>query len=127
MISGRVGYVPVHFLYTSLEPNELTALYATADICFVASLRDGMNLVCYEYIACHAGLPVDSMPKNVPPGALVLSRFAGAAPLLDQALLVNPWNKEDCANALSRALRMNATEARQRMKDLGKQVARQTR
>jgi len=119
--------VAVHFLHTSLEPDELTALYAVADICFVASLRDGMNLVCYEYIACHATMLAESMPKIVAPGALVLSRFAGAAPLLNEALLVNPWDKEDCANALTRALRMSVAEARERIRHLGYQASRQTR
>jgi trehalose-6-phosphate synthase len=49
--TGKVNYVPVQFLYTSIAPDELTALYAAADVCFVSSVRDGMNLVCYEFIA----------------------------------------------------------------------------
>jgi len=86
-----------------------------------------MNLVCYEYIACHYGKATAASNQALPTGSLVLSKFAGAASYLGGALAVNPWDKESCADALAHALRMNADEARLRMKNLGAQLERQTR
>jgi trehalose 6-phosphate synthase len=122
-----VNYVPVQFLYTSIAPDELTALYAAADVCFVSSVRDGMNLVCYEYIACHSNKAIVSSREAMPPGSLVLSKFTGAATLLDGALIVNPWNRESCATALEHALNMNPADAAARMSVLASTVERQTR
>ena len=122
-----INYAPVHFLFTSLDPDELTALYAASDICFVASLRDGMNLVCFEYIACHTDKASRSSQHDRPTGSLVLSQFAGAADLLDGALLVNPWDQESCANALAQALSMPSAKARESMRQLGSRVEHQTR
>lgn len=126
-LPGKVNYVPVQFLYTSIAPDELTALYAAADVCFVSSVRDGMNLVCYEYIACHSNKAIVSSREAMPPGSLVLSKFTGAATLLDGALIVNPWNRESCATALEHALNMNPADAAARMSVLASTVERQTR
>ena len=122
-----MNYVPVQFLYTSIDPDELTALYAAADVCFVSSTRDGMNLVCYEFIACHSNEAIKSSRENMPLGSLVLSKFTGAASLLDGALIVNPWNKESCANALAHALSMNPADAAARMSTMASLVEQQTR
>lgn len=124
---GKINYVPVQFLYTSIDPDELTALYIAADVCFVSSTRDGMNLVCYEYVACHSGKSIESSHEQKPPGCLVLSKFAGAADHMDGALIVNPWDKGACANTLAHALSMDASEASTRMKKLGDNVEQQTR
>jgi trehalose-6-phosphate synthase len=124
---GKVNYVPVQFLYTSIDPDELTALYAAADVCFVSSTRDGMNLVCYEFVACHSNKAIKSSRQSMPPGSLVLSKFTGAASLLDGALVVNPWNKESCANALAHALSMNPADAAARMGAMASRVEQQTR
>jgi trehalose 6-phosphate synthase len=78
----------------------------------VTPLRDGMNLVCKEYIATRHGLD----------GALVLSEFAGAADELTGALLVNPYDLDGVAHALERALTMDPTEERARMRTLHRQV-----
>jgi trehalose-6-phosphate synthase len=122
-----VNYVPVQFLYTSIDPDDLTALYAAADVCFVSSTRDGMNLVCYEFIACHSNKAIMSAREAMPPGSLVLSKFTGAATLLDGALIVNPWDKESCASALAHALSMNPADAAARMSVLASKVEQQTR
>lgn len=124
---GKINHVPVQFLYTSIDPDELTALYAAADVCFVSSTRDGMNLVCYEYIACHSNKAKQSSREATRPGSLVLSKFTGAANLLDGALIVNPWNKESCADALAHALSMDVSEAGARMGKLASRVESQTR
>jgi len=87
-----------------------------------------MNLVCYEYIACHYDKAAQASAEPLPPGSLVLSKFAGAASYLDDgALVVNPWDQDCCADALARALQMDPDEARARMERLGGQLGRQTR
>ncbi|GLC47635.1 hypothetical protein PLESTB_000009400 [Pleodorina starrii] len=102
---GTLTYVPIYHLDTSLSFTELCALYAVTDVALVTSLRDGMNLVSYEYVACQS--------DNA--GVLVLSEFAGAAQSLGAgALLVNPWNISDMANAIYDALSMNEEERRER-------------
>lgn len=104
-INGRFGtveFVPIHFLHKSVNFNELIALYAASDMCLVSSTRDGMNLVSFEYIACQKAVK----------GTLVLSEFAGAAQYLNGAIIVNPWNTEQLAEAIYEGLTMD-----QRKKD----------
>ena len=88
--------------------SELYRYYRAADVCFVSSLHDGMNLVAKEYISARS----DSQ------GALVLSNFAGASRELVDALLVNPYDIDECAHSLHFALTMPAEERRQRMERL---------
>ncbi|KAL8284073.1 hypothetical protein RQP46_005186 [Phenoliferia psychrophenolica] len=98
-INGRFGtveFMPIHFMHRSIPFEELTALYAVADVCLITSTRDGMNLVAYEYIACQQ--------KNL--GTLILSEFAGAAHSLNGSLIVNPWNTAETANAINKAVTM---------------------
>ncbi|RMY52027.1 hypothetical protein D0865_06007 [Hortaea werneckii] len=123
---GKVNYAPVHFLYASVELDELTALYAVADVCFVSSLRDGMNLVSYEYVACHAGKALQFLSNDRASGSLVLSQFAGAASHLDGAFLINPLDKQSCADVLAYALNMEAAEMAARMRKMGEMVETQT-
>ncbi|KAE8697845.1 Alpha,alpha-trehalose-phosphate synthase 1 [Hibiscus syriacus] len=103
-INGRFGTltdVPIHHLDCSLEFHELCALYAVTDVALVTSLRDGMNLVSYEFVACQASKK----------GVLILSEFAGAAQSLGAgAILVNPWNITEVASSISYALNMPADE-----------------
>ncbi|PHH74133.1 hypothetical protein CDD80_3292 [Ophiocordyceps camponoti-rufipedis] len=94
---GTVEFMPIHFLHQSIPFEELTALYAVSDVCFVSSTRDGMNLVSYEYIATQRG-------KH---GVMILSEFTGAAQSLNGSLIVNPWNTEELANALHEAVSMS--------------------
>ena len=79
---GELGSVPIHYMYRSVPPEELAALYRLADVAMVTPLRDGMNLVAKEYIASRSD---DS-------GVLVLGEFAGAASELGEALVVNTWD-----------------------------------
>jgi trehalose 6-phosphate synthase len=100
------GWVPVHYHYRSLLRRDLVALYRMARAGFVTSLKDGMNLVAKEFVACQ----VDGL------GALVLSEFAGAAAQLKNgALLVNPHDIEGMADALKTAFEMSPAERLRRM------------
>ncbi|RID57837.1 hypothetical protein BRARA_F01187 [Brassica rapa] len=107
-INGRFGSVsslPIHHLDCSVDFNFLCALYAIADVMLVTSLRDGMNLVSYEFIAC----------QEAKKGVLVLSEFAGAAQSLGAgAILVNPWDVTEVSSAIKEALNMSAEERDER-------------
>lgn len=72
---STLHHVPIHYINQSITPYELTALYNLADVCFVSSVRDGMNLVSHEYVACQD----QDCPNRKGPGVLVLSEFAGSA------------------------------------------------
>lgn len=109
---ARVGHPAVHYLHRSLPREELAAFFLAADVMLVTPLRDGMNLVAKEYVACR---PDDG-------GCLVLSEFAGAAIELTSALLVNPHDTDGVKEALYAALTMNAEEGRKRMRTLRRQV-----
>jgi trehalose-6-phosphate synthase len=116
-IAGRFtseGRTPLHYLYTSLPREQLTAYYAAADVGVVTPLRDGMNLVAKEYVACRAGQG---------DGVLVLSEFAGAARELREAVLVNPYDIEAIRRALEIAVSMPAGERRRRLRTLDRRVA----
>ncbi|HEV2851564.1 MAG TPA: trehalose-6-phosphate synthase [Thermoanaerobaculia bacterium] len=103
---SSAGWVPVHYHYKSLGRRDLISLYRMARICFVTSIKDGMNLVAKEFCACQ----VDGC------GVLVLSEFAGAAAQLQRgALLVNPHDIEGMADALKTAFDMGGEERRRRM------------
>eukprot|EP00210_Caulerpa_lentillifera_P001463 g1404.t1 len=100
---GSITQMPIHFLNQSLNLNELVALYFVTDVALITSLRDGMNLVSFEYVACQSG-------KHIP-GGLILSEFAGAAQSLGAgSLLVNPWNTTDMAQAILDCLTMRLEE-----------------
>ncbi|XP_074269762.1 alpha,alpha-trehalose-phosphate synthase [UDP-forming] 1-like isoform X2 [Silene latifolia] len=107
-INGRFGSltsVPIHHLDRSLDFTALCALYAVTDVALVTSLRDGMNLVSYEFVACQASKK----------GVLILSEFAGAAQSLGAgAILVNPWNISEVAISIHYALNMPSDEREKR-------------
>lgn len=105
---GSPGYEPVILLSQHHEHEQLNELYRAADVCLVTSLHDGMNLVCKEFVAA----------RNDEQGVLILSRFAGAARELTEALVVNPYHVEECADAIHQALVMPAAEQRERMASL---------
>jgi len=91
---------PVIYLDQSMSFYDLVALYQVADVALITSLRDGMNLVAYEYVASHK--------KRDPPGVLILSEFAGAAQSLGAgSIRVNPWNLQETADAIYEALEMS--------------------
>ena len=89
---SRVGHPVLHYLHQSLPREELVAFFAAADVMLVTPLRDGMNLVAKEYVAC----------RHDDGGVLVLSEFAGAAIELKDAVLVNPHDTDGVKNALHR-------------------------
>ncbi|WP_279062769.1 alpha,alpha-trehalose-phosphate synthase [Lelliottia amnigena] len=98
---GQLGWTPLYYLNQHFERKVLMKVFRYAEVGLVTPLRDGMNLVAKEYVAAQD-------PKD--PGVLVLSQFAGAANELTSALLVNPYDSDDVANALDRALKMPLTE-----------------
>jgi len=107
-VAGRVNgryaefdWAPVRYLNKSFSRGTLAGFYRLARVGFVAPLRDGMNLVAKEYVAAQD-------PED--PGALILSRFAGAAHELETALIVNPFDLDSLADALHRALTMPLSE-----------------
>ncbi len=118
-INGRyseLGWVPVHYLYRSLPRTELLAFYRSADIALITPLKDGMNLVAKEFCACN-------IEEN---SVLVLSQFAGASAQLGQAaLVVNPYDVEQTADAVYNAFRMSQGERRYRMRRLRRNVRTQ--
>jgi trehalose 6-phosphate synthase len=92
---GRIGAQPITYLHTSYPREEMAALYRAADVMVVTPLRDGMNLVAKEFVACQ----YDDR------GALVLSEFAGAAAELKQAYQVNPYDINGMKSTLLEAIR----------------------
>ena len=114
-INGKLGtpdWTPVVYINRSIERAELVALYKLADVCWVGSLRDGMNLVAKEYVAC----------KAEGDGVLVLSEFAGAAAEMGEALLINPFDEERTALSIERALTLDEDERRRRMERLHSRI-----
>jgi alpha,alpha-trehalose-phosphate synthase [UDP-forming] len=109
---AELGASPIHYLHQTYPREEMAALYLAADVMLVTSLRDGMNLVAKEYIACRADET----------GALVLSEFTGAADELPSALLVNPHDIEGLKDAIVRAATLPAAEARRRMRAMRRRV-----
>jgi len=111
----KSNWVPIHYLYRSLDRQELLAYYRLAEIGLITPLKDGMNLVAKEYCACN-------LEGN---GVLILSEFAGAAAQLQTgAILVNPYDIEGVANAIYRAFTMDIKERKRRMRRLREVVRR---
>jgi trehalose 6-phosphate synthase len=114
---GDGDWVPIRYLYRSYGSDQLAQFYRASAIGYVTPLRDGMNLVAKEWVA--AQNPDD-------PGVLVLSRFAGAAVELGDALITNPWHIDGLAHDLDRALRMGLDERREHHAKLLAAVSRTT-
>jgi trehalose 6-phosphate synthase len=110
---GKDGYRPIALLRTHHEPAAVFRTYRAADLCYVSSLHDGMNLVAKEFVAA----------RSDEQGVLVLSQFTGAARDLTEALLVNPYDLREAADALAAALRMPAEEQRERMRSMRRLIA----
>lgn len=98
---GELDWVPIHYIYRPTPRDRLRDIYRASRIGFFTPLRDGMNLVAKEYVASQD--PDD-------PGVPILSRFAGAAEQLGDALIVNPYDIEEMAEALKTALVMERPE-----------------
>ena len=123
-LSGRINgewaeidWLPLRYITRSLPRKVLAGVHRRARVGLVTPLRDGMNLVAKEYVAAQD--PAD-------PGVLVLSRFAGAAPELPDAILVNPHDPDEIAEALEQALGMGLKERVRRWEAMHAAVGRVT-
>ena len=105
---GRNGYLPIHLLLEHHTAEQVYELYRAADLCYVSSLHDGMNLVAKEFVAA----------RDDEQGVLILSQFTGAARELVEALIVNPYDIEQSAAAMLVALAMPSEEQRARMRSM---------
>src|ERR1700748_2893448 len=95
-------HTPVHYLYRSIKPEQLAALYAASDVCVISSIRDGLNLVSYEYAAC----------QEDKKGVLMMSNYVGAIKTLPVSSLVtfSPWDTQRFAERINAALVMSQEE-----------------
>ena len=109
---AEVGHPVVHYLHRPIPRDELLAFFVASDVMLVTPLRDGMNLVAKEYVACRSDLG----------GALVLSEFTGAAAELRQAYLTNPHDLEGVKDAIEAALNQDPEDGRRRMRAMRRQV-----
>jgi glucosylglycerol-phosphate synthase len=107
---SRVGWTPVQFFFRGMPFDEICAYYAMADVAWITPLRDGLNLVCKEYVA------VQGLTQGR--GVLVLSEFAGAAAELKGAILTNPHDTADLVSGLYLGLNMGRAEAESRLRQL---------
>ncbi|MFO0627555.1 MAG: trehalose-6-phosphate synthase [Polyangiales bacterium] len=110
---GEGGHRPVVLLRAHHEAPEVFRYFRAAELCYVSSLHDGMNLVAKEFVAARDDLQ----------GVLVLSRFTGASRDLTEALLVNPYDIREAAAAMAEALDMEPDEQRERMSAMRRVVA----
>ena len=109
---GRIGRPAISYLHSSYPRDEMAALFKAADIMVVTPLRDGMNLVAKEYVAC----------RDTEDGALVLSEFAGAADELRQAFLVNPYDIDGMKQTIVDAVHAQPRDLGRRMRAMRKTV-----
>ena len=115
-INGKyssLAWRPIIYQYKSLSFNELVALYDLSDVGLITPLRDGMNLVAKEYIACQI--------ENK--GVLILSEMAGAAAELNEALIINPVDNLEMAEAIFKALEMGKTEINTRLERMQNRIS----
>jgi trehalose-6-phosphate synthase len=114
-ISGRFStaqWTPVRYLCKGFSRRDLAVFYRAADVMLVTPLRDGMNLVAQEFVAT----------RSDEDGVLILSRFAGAAERLREAILVNPYEPSAMQQAIERALRLPARQRRSTIRIMRKRV-----
>ena len=104
------NWSPIRYIYGCVPQSELAGFYRDADVALVTPLRDGMNLVAKEFVACRVREP----------GVLILSPFAGAGEMMHEALLVNPYEVGNVSRMLARALKMPNDEREVRMNALRK-------
>jgi len=123
-LAGRINgefaqfdYMPLRYMNTAIPRDTLAGFHRRAQVGLVTPLRDGMNLVAKEYVAAQD-------PEH--PGALVLSRFAGAASAMQGAILVNPFDPDEIADALDLALRMSEQDRRARWRTMDQAVRAST-
>ncbi|MDN3669700.1 bifunctional alpha,alpha-trehalose-phosphate synthase (UDP-forming)/trehalose-phosphatase [Echinicola jeungdonensis] len=111
---STLNWVPIHYFYRSFPFEELSAFYSMSDIALVTPLRDGMNLVCKEFVAS----------KSENNGVLILSEMAGASKELQDAILVNPNNLAGVSDAIKQALTLEKKEQNARIKSMQDTIQR---
>ncbi|EXJ59693.1 hypothetical protein A1O7_03839 [Cladophialophora yegresii CBS 114405] len=116
-INGRHAtfrHTPIHYLYRSVKAEQLAALYAVADACIISSVRDGLNLVSYEYAAC----------QEQKKGVLMMSNYVGAAKILPPSsmIIMNPWDKPRFAEKIKKTLMMSEEERAEKNRSVMKIV-----
>ncbi|KAF3786180.1 Alphaalpha-trehalose-phosphate synthase UDP-forming 5 [Nymphaea thermarum] len=112
---GRPGYEPVVLIDRPLHFYERIAYYVIAECCLVTAVRDGMNLIPYEYIVCRQGndrldRTLELNPSAPKKSMLVVSEFIGCSPSLSGAIRVNPWNIDAVAEAMNSAIILQESE-----------------
>lgn len=100
------NWSPIRYIYGCVSQDELAAFYRDAAVGLVTPLRDGMNLVAKEFVACQI---------NIPPGVLIVSPFAGAGETMHEALISNPYEIDQASETIHRALTMPEDERILRM------------
>ncbi|USQ97925.1 alpha,alpha-trehalose-phosphate synthase (UDP-forming) [Caulobacter sp. RL271] len=113
---AEMDFTPIRYVNRSYRRDELAGVYRASKAALVTPLRDGMNLVAKEYVAAQE-------PED--PGVLILSRFAGAARQMKDALIINPNSPEEISDALERALSMDVKERKRRWEALFNNVTRE--
>lgn len=111
---GMINWTPIWYFYRSMPLDKLIELYLASDIALLTPIRDGMNLVAKEYLA--------SKPDNK--GVLILSEMAGSAKEMSEALIINPNNTSEIADAIHQAITMTEEEQLQRNKTLKERLKR---
>lgn len=110
---GRPGYEPIVYIDRPVSLSERAVYYTIAECVVVTAVRDGMNLIPYEYIVCRQGVSESgsgSSPSNPKKSMLVVSEFIGCSPSLSGAIRTNPWNVDATAEAMNEAISMNDAE-----------------
>lgn len=109
---GNIGWTPIFYQFKFLPFEELLSLYRLSDVALITPLRDGMNLIAKEYVAS----------RKDKTGVLILSETAGVSEELNEAIIVNPNDKEEIERALITALEMDVTEQKRRNKIMQKHL-----
>ncbi|KAM0920804.1 hypothetical protein ACQ4PT_007285 [Festuca glaucescens] len=121
---GLPGYEPVVLIDGAIPMHEKAAFYASADVCIVNAVRDGLNRTPYIYTVCRQEGPIVNCLPGVPrQSGIILSEFVGCSPSMSGAIRVNPWNVDDVAEAMQSALRMKETERQLRQEKHYKYVS----
>jgi len=111
---GGINYTPIWYFYRSLPFHNLVELYHKSDIALITPVRDGMNLVAKEYVAS----------RTEQDGVIILSEMAGVAKEMGEALIINPNNEDEIADAIDTAINMPLAEQQERMRHLQNRLKR---
>ncbi|MGG7665128.1 bifunctional alpha,alpha-trehalose-phosphate synthase (UDP-forming)/trehalose-phosphatase [Dyadobacter sp. BHUBP1] len=109
---GTISWQPIIYQYRSMPYHEMVGMYTASDVALITPVRDGMNLVCKEYVASRQ----DGL------GVLILSEMAGAAAELGEALIINPLDRQDIADAIKTAFEMPEDEQKKRMEAMRERI-----